>query len=344
MIPSADTSMRKGKAVDVSQTGEGLPERISGSIAKKSDLRYGENPHQRGALYVMPGQAEGIAASEILHGMDMSYLNYVDADAAWRAVWDFEEPTCVIVKHATPCGLASHQEPSEAYARALAGDPISAYGGIVALNRPVDARVAETIRNIRNPLTGKRQLLHVVVAPGFSDEGLATLMGKSKDLRILRAPPPPRGGLRLRQISGGWLVQDDDDLSADEFEFEPVSQRHPTQAELADLVFAWKACKHITSNAIAVAKDRVLVGAGAGQPNRVGSVKLALEAAGDRAHGSVMASDAYFPFTDGVEVAAAAGIAAVVQPTGSLRDAEVMAAANRHGLALVVARRRHFRH
>lgn len=328
----------KGKAV--SQTGEGLPERISGSIAKKSDLRYGENPHHRGALYVMPGLAEGIAASEILHGMEMSYLNYVDADAAW----DFEEPTCVIVKHATPCGLASHQEPSEAYARALAGDPISAYGGIVALNRPVDARVAETFRNTRNPLTGLRQLLHVVVAPKFSDEGLATLTGKSKDLRILRAPRPPQGGLRPRQISGGWLAQDDDDLSADEFEFEPVSQRHPTQTEMADLIFAWKACKHITSNAIAVAKDRVLVGAGAGQPNRVGSVKLALEAAGVRAHGSVMASDAYFPFADGVDMAAAGGIAAVVQPAGSLRDAEVIDAANRHGLALVVARRRHFRH
>src|SRR5690606_26625705 len=152
-----------------------------------------------------------------------------------------------IVKHATPCGLASHLEPSEAYARALTGDPMSAYGGIVALNRSVDARVAETIRNTRNPLTGKRQLLHIVVAPDFSDEGLATLMGESKYLRIPRAPPPPRGGLRFRQMSGGWLVQDDDDLCADEFEFESVSRRHSTQAELADLVFAWKACKHITS-------------------------------------------------------------------------------------------------
>lgn len=329
---------------NVNQPGEGLPERISGSIAKMADLRYGENPHQRGALYAMPGQAEGIAAAKVLHGLEMSYLNYVDADAAWRAVWDFEEPTGVIVKHATPCGLASHPEPSAAYARALAGDPTSAYGGIVALNRPVDAQVAETIRTTRNPLTGKRQLLHVVVAPAFSDEGLAILMGKSRDMRILQAPPPPRGELRLRQISGGWLVQDDDDLTTEDLEFEPASQRHPTPAEMMDLVFAWKACKHITSNAIAVVKDRMLVGAGAGQPNRVGSVKLALEAAGERAHRSVMASDAYFPFADGIDVAAAAGIAAVVQPSGSVRDAEVIDAANRHGMALVVARRRHFRH
>jgi phosphoribosylaminoimidazolecarboxamide formyltransferase/IMP cyclohydrolase len=332
-----------GRGEDVTEAGEDLPDQIAGSLTKHADLRYGENPHQRGALYVTPGHVGGIAAAELLHGMAMSYLNYVDADAAWRAVWDFEEPTCVIVKHATPCGVASHEELADAYRHALAGDPLSAYGGIVAFNRSVDAQVAAAIRHTRNPVTGQRQLLHVLVAPGFSDDGLATLQAKSKEIRILQAPPPP-GGLRLRQISGGWLVQDDDRLRPDEFAFEPVSHRHPTHAEMSDLAFAWTACKHIASNAIAVAKDRVLVGAGAGQPNRVGSVKLALEAAGERAPGSVLASDAYFPFADGVEAAAAAGIVAVVQPAGSVRDAEVIEAANRHGIALVVARHRHFRH
>jgi phosphoribosylaminoimidazolecarboxamide formyltransferase/IMP cyclohydrolase len=325
-----------------------FPASLTLAFAKIGDLRYGENPHQRGAVYRDRGLAElasgGVAAAELLHGKEMSFVNYVDADGAWQAVWDFAEPACVIVKHATPCGLAVHDDIAEAYARALAGDPVSAYGGIVAFNRPVDAHLATAIREIRNPLSGVRQLYDVLIAPGYSEEGLAILKGKSRDLRLLRAQPPRQGGRRWRQISGGLLMHDDDTFSDEEFAFRTVSVRSPTTAEARDLAMAWKACKHVKSNAIVLASDGAMVGMGAGQPNRVNSVALAVRAAGERARGSVMASDAFFPFADGVEAAAAAGVAAVVQPGGSLRDQEVIDAADRAGMAMVLTGRRHFRH
>jgi phosphoribosylaminoimidazolecarboxamide formyltransferase/IMP cyclohydrolase len=330
------------------RTDDAFPPTLTLAFAKLGDLRYGENPHQRGALYrdlslAAPG-AGGVATAELLHGLAMSFVNYVDADAAWRAVWDFALPACVIVKHATPCGLAERDDSVAAYELALAGDPVSAYGGIVAFNRPVDERLATAVREVRNPLSGLRQRYDVLIAPAYTPEGLRVLRGKSRDLRLLRADPPRAGGWRFRQVSGGLLVHDDDTFVPEEFAFRTVTRRAPTPAETADLAFAWKVCKHVPSNAIVLAHDRAVVGVGAGQPNRVTSVMLAARAAGERSHGSVLASDAFFPFADGVEAAAAAGVTAVVQPGGSLRDEEVIAAADRAGMAMVFTGRRHFRH
>jgi phosphoribosylaminoimidazolecarboxamide formyltransferase/IMP cyclohydrolase len=325
-----------------------FPEMFTLAFEKLRDLRYGENPHQRGAVYRDRSLAErgcgGVAAAELLHGKEMSFVNYVDADGAWQAVWDFDAPTCVIVKHATPCGLASRDDIVAAYELALAGDPVSAYGGIIAFNRPVDAGLATAIREVRNPLSGMRQLYDVMIAPEYTEDGLAILKGKSKDLRLLRALPPRKGGWRLRQVSGGLLIHDDDTFIEGEFAFRTVTERAPTPGEDSDLVLAWRACKHVKSNAIVLARDGAVVGVGAGQSNRVNSVMLAARGAGERAKGSVLASDAFFPFADGVETAAAAGVTAVVQPGGSLRDQEVIEAANRAGIAMVFTGTRHFRH
>jgi phosphoribosylaminoimidazolecarboxamide formyltransferase / IMP cyclohydrolase len=328
--------------------GDDFPRTLTLGYQKLKDLRYGENPHQRGALYSSRSLADldgnGVANAELLHGLDMSFVNYVDIDGAWLVVWDFEEPACVIVKHATPCGLAVRDSLVEAHALALAGDPVSAYGGIVAFNRPIDAELATAIREIRNPVSGMRQLYDVMMAPDYTEEGLRILRGKSKTLRLLRAEPPRKGGARVRQVSGGLLVQDDDTFAAGEFGFTTVTKRLPTSEEMADLAFAWKACKHVKSNAIVLAQDRAVTGVGAGQSNRVNSVMLAVRQAGERAHGSVMASDAYFPFADGVETALAAGVTAVVQPGGSVRDEDAIEAANRAGAAMVFSGLRHFRH
>jgi phosphoribosylaminoimidazolecarboxamide formyltransferase/IMP cyclohydrolase len=325
-----------------------FPDVLTLGFEKLHDLRYGENPHQRGAVYHQATRPEavpsGIASATLLHGPEMSFVNYVDADGAWQAVWDFDEPTCVIVKHATPCGIASRDDIVKAYELALAGDPVSAYGGIVAFNRPIDAPLATAIREVRNPLSGQRQLYHVLIAPEFTDEGLSILRGKSKELRILKAAPPQIGGQRFREISGGMLMHDDDTFVENEFEFKTVSQRPPTHQELTDLRFAWKACKHVKSNAIVLAKDSQMVGMGAGQTNRLTSVMLAARQAGEGASGSALASDAYFPFADGVEEALQAGVAAIVQPGGSIRDADVIAAVDRAGAAMVFAGVRHFRH
>lgn len=328
--------------------GDEFAQTLTLAFEKLRDLRYGENPHQRGAVYRDLSLAEracgGVAAAELLHGKEMSFVNYVDADGAWQAVWDFAAPTCVIVKHATPCGLASHNDMVEAYGLALAGDPVSAYGGIIAFNRAVDQRLARAIREVRNPLSGMRQLYDVLIAPAYTDEGLQILRGKSRDLRLLRAQPPRQGGPRFRQVSGGMLLHDDDTFAADELRFRTVSERAPAAEELRDLEFAWKACKHVKSNAIVLAANSAVVGVGAGQSNRVTSVMLAVRAAGERSRGSVLASDAFFPFSDGVETAAAAGVTAVAQPGGSLRDQEVIDAANRAGMAMVFTGVRHFRH
>jgi len=315
-----------------------LPQAITIGLRKRLDLRYGENPHQHAALYLdqsLPGRAGGIAAAKQLHGMEISYNNIVDADAAWQAVSDFEECTVAVVKHTNPCGLASHPDQAEAYRRALAGDPVSAYGGIVAVNRPLSVEMAREMGST---------FYEVVVAPGYEDEALA-LLQKKRNLRVLQITCGTSGaGMQYRPVSGGALLQEEDREPDSELSLKTVTKRGPTAEELRDLRFAWRAVKHVKSNAIVLVKDQALIGMGAGQPNRVTSVHLALRAAGERSRGSVLASDAFFPFPDGVELAAQGGVTAVIQPGGSIRDEEVIKAADDHGLAMVFTGTRHFRH
>ena len=313
-----------------------LPDRLSISLEKVAGLRYGENPHQSGALYAPVGGAlSGIAGATQLHGRELSYNNLMDADAAWRTVSDFAEPTVAVVKHNNPCGLATREVIAEAYELAYEGDTVSAFGGIVAINRTVDAATAQAMDPV---------FYEVVIAPGYDDDALAILQRK-RNLRILTVgTAPPRAALDLRPISGGMLVQGADDIAENPSEWKTVTEREPSAAERQDLAFAWKAAKHIKSNAIVFAKDRALLGMGAGQPNRVVSVHLSQRTAGDKAKGSVLASDAFFPFPDNIELAAEAGVTAIAQPGGSVRDEEVIAAADKAGLAMVFTGVRHFRH
>jgi len=322
-----------------------FPLQLTVALEKVQDLRYGENPHQRAALYrlLTPGPGTGMATARQLHGRELSYNNIMDADAAWQAVCDFQEPTVVIVKHANPCGLASRPHLAEAFQLAFQGDPISAFGGIVAVNRPVDLALAQAIREARHPTSGQRLFLEVIIAPEYEAEALL-LLKKSPNLRILQVSSPPADHLTYRHVSGGLLVQEPDRYPDHQLEMKVVTKRAPSPQEMEDLLFAWKACKHVKSNAIVVAKDKALLGMGAGQPNRVQSVRLATEGAGPRAQGAVLASDAFFPFPDSVEEAARAGITAIVQPGGSVRDEEVIRAADHHGLAMVFTGIRHFRH
>ena len=322
---------------------EALPEQLTLSLTKLFDLRYGENPHQRGAVYrensvLWGGQTWGIVAAEQLHGKELSYNNFLDADAAWRAALDFAEPTAVVVKHTNPCGLACHQDLTEAYRRALSGDPVSAYGGIVAVNRELTGEAAEEI--------GKT-FYEIVIAPAFSEEAL-TILQKKKNLRILQLDEKAAAGcasaLEYRRVSGGFLVQQPDAYLDDAIELQVVTKRPPSEQEMANLRFAWNVVKHVKSNAIVIVKDRTLLGMGAGQPNRVTSVHLALRRAEERARGAVLASDAFFPFPDGVELAADGGITAVIQPGGSIRDQKVIEAADARGMAMVFTGIRHFRH
>jgi phosphoribosylaminoimidazolecarboxamide formyltransferase/IMP cyclohydrolase len=326
-----------------------LPDAMTVALRKHSDLRYGENPHQRGALYVQTNVLQprpgGVAAGEQLHGKELSYVNILDADAAYQAACDFDEPTVVIVKHMTPCGVASRDNLSEAFDLAFLADPISAFGGIVAINRPVDETVAATIRGTKHPTSGQRLFLEIVVAPDFTPAALE-LLKKSRDLRILRAPlvPMRTPALEFRGVTGGMLVQDADRSTNDLADLRVVTKRVPTEAEMADLAYAWRCAKHVKSNAITLVKDRSMTGMGAGQPNRVTSARLALEAAGERAHGSVSASEALIPFPDTIEVVAEGGVIAMIQPGGSIRDEEVIAAADARGMAMVFTGVRHFRH
>ena len=322
----------------LSRTGEQdqLPDRLTISLDKVSGLRYGENPHQAGALYAPAGAAlAGIAGAIQLHGRELSYNNLMDADAAWRTVSDFAEPTVAVVKHNNPCGLASRDSIAEAYRLAYEGDTVSAFGGIVAINRAVDVATAEAMDAI---------FYEVVIAPSYDEDALAILQRK-RNLRILTVTSTPGSvALDLRPISGGMLVQGADVTPEDPAEWKTVTEREPSAAEKQDLAFAWKAAKHIKSNAIVFAKDRALVGMGAGQPNRVVSVHLSQRIAGEKAKGAVLASDAFFPFPDNIELAAEAGITAIAQPGGSVRDEEVIAAADQAGLAMMFTGVRHFRH
>jgi phosphoribosylaminoimidazolecarboxamide formyltransferase / IMP cyclohydrolase len=309
------------------------------SLVKISDLRYGENPHQTAALYKISerGKAlsEGIATSEQLGGKEMSFNNYVDADAAWQLVCDFDEMACAIIKHTNPAGCAIGNGPEEAYRRALACDPVSAFGGIVAFNRRVDSDAARAIAEI---------FVEVVIAPEFDDEAIRILSSK-KNLRVLRAGEPKASdGFDYKQISGGMLVQTRDTHQLTRDALKVMTKRAPSAKQIDNLLFAWTVCKHTKSNAIVYAHDKQTVGVGAGQMSRVDSVKIGAMRAQLPVAGSVLASDAFFPFRDGIDEAAKHGITAVIQPGGSVRDEEVIAAANEHDLTMVFTGVRHFRH
>ena len=301
-----------------------------------SDLRYGENPHQKATLYASSLSFGGIVRATKLHGIDMSYTNYLDADAAWRTVSDFPDSAVAVIKHTNACGLAVHRDQPTAYQRAFEGDSVSAYGGIVGFNRPVTAATADAMRGV---------LYDIIVAPGY-EEGALKILKRRRRTRVLRieCARGPAGHLDLRPVTGGALVQSADDIDGDPAAWKVVTERQPTAEQLRDLAFAWKTAKHIKSNTIVLAKHQALVGMGAGQPNRVTSVHLALRIAGDKAVGSVMASDAFFPFPDNIEMAAEGGVVAIAQPGGSIRDDECIEAANRLGVAMVITGTRHFRH
>ena len=317
----------------MSQQMKGLIERGALMLQKKSDLRYGENPHQKAALYDL-GSEGGLANSELLAGKEMSFNNYVDADAAWQLVSDFDDLACAIIKHTNPAGIALGSAPEAAYRRALATDPTSAFGGIVAFNRPVDEAAARAVIEI---------FTEVVVAPGYDPPALEILRSK-KNLRVLKVAAGFAGDLEYRQISGGMLVQSRDTHKLKREDLKVVSQRSPSEDELRALLFAWTVCKHTKSNAIVYAREGQTVGVGAGQMSRVDSVKIGAMRAQLPIAGTVLASDAFFPFRDGLDEAAGFGITAVIQPGGSMRDAEVIAAADEHGLAMVFSGVRHFKH
>jgi phosphoribosylaminoimidazolecarboxamide formyltransferase/IMP cyclohydrolase len=313
-------------------------------------LRYGENPHQAAAFYRTPEQRRGVATARQVQGKQLSYNNINDTDAAYEAVAEFDAartPAVVIVKHANPCGVAEGQSLVEAYRKALACDPTSAFGGIVALNRTLDAEAARAITEI---------FTEVIIAPEASEEAIA-IVGAKKNLRLLLAgglPDPRVSGLTAKTVAGGLLVQSRDNAVVDDMALKVVTKRAPTSAELADLAFAFRVAKHVKSNTIVYAKDRATVGIGAGQMSRVDAARIAARKAEDAAReagltipltkGSVVASDAFFPFADGLLVAVEAGATAVIQPGGSMRDDEVIAAADEHGIAMVFTGTRHFRH
>ncbi len=323
--------------VEYEETDESLPSLISVGLAKVTDLRYGENPHQKAALYDS-GEEGGIANAEQLHGKEMSFNNYVDAEAAWRIVSDFDELAVAIIKHTNPSGIGLGANNLEAHQRALATDPVSAFGGIVALNRKADAEAAKAINEV---------FTEVVIAPDFTDEALE-IFRKKKNLRILKVDTTAaKNPLEFRQISGGYLVQDQDYLSVTAENLNVVSKRKPDEKEIQAMLLAWKACKHVKSNAIVFANDVQTVGVGAGQMNRVDSVRIAAMRAKKtdlKLEGTVLASDAFFPFRDNVDEAAKFGISAIIQPGGSMRDDESIAAADEHNIAMVFTGFRHFKH
>jgi phosphoribosylaminoimidazolecarboxamide formyltransferase/IMP cyclohydrolase len=307
------------------------------ALERAEVLRYGENPHQRAALYVQQGGEPGIAQAEQLHGKAMSFNNYVDGDAAYRAAFDFSEPCVAIIKHANPCGIALGSDIAEAHALAHACDPVSAYGGVIASNRPVTAALADQVAEV---------FTEVILAPAFEPAALEALTAK-KNLRLLMVPGPRPRGVEPRPISGGMLMQDADavDAPGDAPTGWKLACGAPLAgAELAELAFAWRAVRTVKSNAILLARNRATVGVGMGQVNRVDSARLAVARAADRAAGSYAASDAFFPFPDGLQVLIEAGVRAVVQPGGSIRDAEVIAAAEAAGLTMYFTGTRHFAH
>ncbi|MGB2947775.1 bifunctional phosphoribosylaminoimidazolecarboxamide formyltransferase/IMP cyclohydrolase [Rhodococcus sp. BGS-1C] len=315
---------------------EQFPEWVGGTWDRSAVLRYGENPHQAAALYVSP-TGGGIAQAEQLHGKEMSYNNFTDADAAWRAAFDHEAPTVAIIKHANPCGIAVGDDIAEAHRKAHACDPVSAYGGVIAANREVTVEMAEQVAEI---------FTEVIIAPSYGDGALGVLQRK-KNVRVLLATPPALGGVELKPVSGGALLQQRDAIDAEgdnPANWTLAAGDAADEQTLKDLEFAWRAGRAVKSNAILLAKDGASVGVGMGQVNRVDAAHLAVQRAGDRVEGSVASSDAFFPFPDGLQVLISAGVKAVVQPGGSVRDNEVIAAAQDAGVTLYLTGSRHFAH
>ncbi|HWG58266.1 MAG TPA: bifunctional phosphoribosylaminoimidazolecarboxamide formyltransferase/IMP cyclohydrolase [Candidatus Acidoferrales bacterium] len=318
---------------------EKLPARIHVALERRQTMRYGENPHQAAALYTPAGRADsGLAGARQLQGKELSYNNLVDLDAAWALAMEFAQPAAAIIKHNNPCGAAEDGSLRDAYVNALACDPVSAFGGVLAFNRALDFATAEEIGKL---------FVECILAPGYEPRALEVFAAK-KNLRLLEMPAQPASeGLQLKPILGGMLVQEPDAHHLSEGDLKVVTERAPSDAERRALLFGWKVCKHVKSNAIVFSRDSRTLGIGAGQMSRVDSVKIAVmkaAVAGLKLAGSAVASDAFFPFPDGVEEAGKAGATAVIQPGGSVRDGEVIAAANKLGIAMVFTGIRHFRH
>lgn len=301
---------------------------------KVYELRYGENPHQKACFYRNMNPGSGLADAKVLNGKELSYNNIIDTEAAWELVKEFDAPACVIIKHTNPCGTAIAGTLEEAFTRAFAADSVSAFGGIIAFNRRLDLAAA---RKAVEPF------MEVIIAPAYDDEALKVLKNK-KNLRVLELPLQKNEELTVKTVSGGFVIQEKDLDEMEPANLQVVTEVAPTPEQLKELAFAWKIVKHVKSNAIVIARDGMSIGVGAGQMNRVGAANIALEQAGDKARGAVMASDAFFPFKDTVETAAQYGIAAIIQPGGSIRDAESIEECNRHGIAMVFTGVRHFRH
>jgi len=314
------------------ENADDLPSTLALSLPRRQRLRYGENPHQKAALY--GAGLDGVANGEQLHGKELSYNNLVDLDAAWQLVCEFGAPAAAIIKHTNPCGCAEQASLCEAYKKAYEADPISAFGGVLAFNRDVDEETALEVSKL---------FVEAIAAPGFTQKALSVLTAK-KNLRVIEAQPPTWPALDVRSIDGGLLVQTLDRVSLDRTNWRVVTERAPSDAEWIDLEIAWKVCARVTSNTIVLVKDGQAVGIGAGQQNRRDAGRIAAEKAEGRARGGACASDAFFPFRDGLDAAAEAGATAVIQPGGSVRDQEVIDAANEYGMAMVFTGERHFRH
>ena len=312
--------------------GDGFPETLRLSFRKAFDLRYGENPHQKAALY-SDGSGKGIANGKQLQGKELSYNNIVDLQAAWDLAQEFQEPVCAIIKHTNPCGTAVAGALAEAYKRALECDPVSAFGGVIGVNRPIDRDTATEMAKL---------FVEAIAAPGF-DDAAREIFAAKKNLRLVEVVPLEQKWV-LKNVSGGVLLQDNDMRPLSEADLKVVSERKPSEQEMRDLLFAWKVCKHVKSNAILYARNGQSTGVGAGQMSRVDSAKIGAMKSVLGIKGSVAASDAFFPFPDGVEEIAKAGATAIIQPGGSVRDQEVIDAANKLGLAMVLTGVRHFRH
>jgi phosphoribosylaminoimidazolecarboxamide formyltransferase/IMP cyclohydrolase len=319
----------------------GLNENIDLHLKKKQDLRYGENPHQKAALYIgnKPNEAS-VAFAQQLHGKALSYINLLDADGALGTVKEFTQPAACIVKHTTPCGCATAQDLPTAFKRAYEGDPLAAFGGIVAINKAVDLATAQAITSVD-------KLLEVIVAPSYADDALQLLRERWKNVRLLAVGEIQsfdRSEHHLHKIVGGYLVQERDLIGLNEADWKVVTKRPPTEQEMRDLRFAWLVCKHVKSNAIVLAGQQMLLGTGAGQVDRVNAARIAVAKAGDRARGTVAASDAFFPFPDGPQLLLESGIKAIIQPGGSVRDQESIDAVNRADGTMIFTTQRHFMH
>lgn len=315
--------------------GDLFPSIFSPSYIKKQDLRYGENPHQKAAFYANSQMSGGMAGAKQLHGKELSYNNIVDMEAAWNLVQEWkDEAACVIVKHTNPCGVALGENAEDAFARAFEADSKSAFGGIVAMNRPCDKAAAEKMKPI---------FFEVIIAPSFTEEALA-LLSEKKNIRLIEVKPTEEKEWQLHKISGGLLIQTADDITETKNDWTCVTKRQPTEEEWKALAFAWKVVKHVKSNAIVLTGEKVTYGVGAGQMNRVGAAEIAIAEAGEKCHGAVMSSDAFFPFGDTIEAAGKAGITAVIQPGGSIRDQESIDMANKYGIAMIFTGHRHFKH